>query len=91
MFAILAIIVVVVLWKMFSKLGAVYNWRKKQTMYGYFEYTYKGEHGSSRDYGPMLEIDMVGALNFRRELGATITYEVYRTNEEDICDIIDQR
>lgn len=60
-------------------------------MYGYFEYDYKGEAGSSRDYGAMLEVDMVGAMNYRQELGATITFEIYRTSEEEIGDIIDQR
>ncbi|MGL5281303.1 MAG: hypothetical protein ACRC8W_06005 [Plesiomonas shigelloides] len=66
-------------------------WRKGQKMYGYFEYEYKGEKGSSRDYGAMLEIDMVGAMNYRQELGAVITYEVYDPSEEKIGEIIDQR
>lgn len=66
-------------------------WRNGQKMYGYFEYEYKGEKGSSRDYGAMLEIDMVGAMQYRQELGAAITYEVYKSDPEDIDAIIDQR
>ncbi|AEZ66253.1 putative membrane protein [Pectobacterium phage vB_PatM_CB7] len=66
-------------------------WRKGKKMYGYFEYEYKGEKGSSRDYGAMCEIDMVGAMNYRQELGAVITYEVYDPSEEKIGGIIDQR
>ena len=60
-------------------------------MFGYFEYDYKGEKGSSRDYGAMLEIDMVGAIQYRQELGAVITFEVYKSNEDEISEIIDQR
>lgn len=60
-------------------------------MFGYFEFDYRGEEGSSRDYGPMCEIDMVGAMNYRQELGATITYEVYKSSQDEIDDIIDQR
>lgn len=60
-------------------------------MFGYFEYEYKGEQGSSRDYGAMYEIDMVGAMNYRQELGAVITYEVYDSSEDKIMEIIDQR
>lgn len=66
-------------------------WRKGQKMFGYFEYDYKGEKGSSRDYGAMLEIDMVGAIQYRQELGAVITFEVYKSNEDEISEIIDQR
>ncbi|QPI18210.1 hypothetical protein POP15_162 [Pectobacterium phage POP15] len=66
-------------------------WNRAQKVYGYFEYEYKGEKGSSRDYGAMLEIDMVGAMQYRQELGAAITFEVYKSNPEEIDDIIDQR
>lgn len=66
-------------------------WRKGQKVFGYFEYNYKGETGSSRDYGPMMEIDMVGAIRYREELGAKITFEVYKSSEDEISDIIDQR
>lgn len=60
-------------------------------MFGYFEYDYKGEKGSSRDYGAMVEIDMVGAIQYRQQLGAVITFEVYKSNEDEISEIIDQR
>ena len=66
-------------------------WNKAQKMYGYFEYVYDGEPGSSRDYGPMLEIDMVGAMRFRQELGAQITFEQYSPDEEKIMELIDKR
>lgn len=66
-------------------------WRRAQKVYGYFEYEYKGEKGSSRDYGAMLEIDMVGAMQYRQELGAVITFEVYKNSEDEIGAIIDQR
>lgn len=60
-------------------------------MFGYFEYDYKGEKGSSRDYGAMVEIDMVGAIQYRQQLGAVITFEVYKSSEDEISEIIDQR
>lgn len=68
-----------------------YLWNKAQKMYCYFEYEYHGEKGSSRDYGAMLEIDAVGAMNYRRDLGAVITFEEYNTDEEKILELIDKR
>lgn len=66
------------------------NWKRAQRMYGYFEYQYRQDEGSSRDYGPMQEIDMVGAMKYRESLGATITFQEWGT-EEEILDVIDQR
>jgi len=91
MYLIIVIIILVVFAVWCMKTATHHNWLKAQKMFGYFEYDYRGEIGSSRDYGPMLEIDMVGAIRYRQEMGATIVYEVYKSNEDDICDIIDQR
>lgn len=68
-----------------------YLWKRAQKVYCYFEYEYKGETGTSRDYGAMLEIDAVGAMQYRQALGAVITFEVYKPDPDQISDIIDQR
>ena len=68
-----------------------YLFKRAEKVYCYFEWEYKGERGSSRDYGPMLEIDAVGAMNYRQSCGAVITFEEYSTDEENITDLIDQR
>lgn len=60
-------------------------------MYGYFEYEYDGEISTSRDYGPMEEIDAVGAMQYRQQLGANITFEKFSTNIDTIHDVIDNR
>ncbi|UZZ64042.1 hypothetical protein A71_236 [Escherichia phage A7_1] len=65
--------------------------KRRDKMFCYFEYRYRGKVGSSRDYGPMLEIDAVGAMQYRQSLGAEIIFEVYRSTEEEIHDIIDER
>jgi hypothetical protein len=65
--------------------------KRRDKMFCYFEYTYNGKTGSSRDYGPMLEIDAVGAMRYRESLGAKITFEVYRSTEEELFSIIDER
>lgn len=65
-------------------------YRKAEKMHGYFEFDYYGKRGTSRDYGPMLEIDMVGAMKHRQECGAQITFFQYGSCEE-ILDLIDQR
>lgn len=75
-------------------LAAAYNkrrWRKLNKMFCYFEYEYNGEIGTSRDYGPMEEIDAVGAMGYRQQLGAVITFEKYSTDIEEIHELIDLR
>ncbi|AFH21040.1 hypothetical protein CL97_gp156 [Cronobacter phage CR9] len=67
------------------------RWRRKNRMFGYFEYEYNGEIETSRDYGPMQEIDAVGAMNYRQQLGAIITYEKFSPDIEEIHDVIDER
>lgn len=67
------------------------KWKKAQKMFGYFEYDYFGEKGSSRDYGPMQEIDLIGARSYRQELGAVITFEVFHHDEDHIMEVIDNR
>lgn len=65
-------------------------YKKAERMYGYFEFDYYGERGTSRDYGPMLEIDMVGAMRHRQECGAHIVFHQFGTMEQ-IHDLIDSR
>lgn len=60
-------------------------------MYGYFEYELDGEIGSSRDYGPMLEVDCVGAMLYRQDLGAKITFEFFNHDDIKVEDEIDKR
>ncbi|QYC52641.1 hypothetical protein [Salmonella phage SSBI34] len=67
-----------------------YLYKKAEKVFGYFEYEYDGEVSTSRDYGPMLEIDMVGAMRHRQECGAHITFSHFGT-EDEIFDIIDKR
>jgi len=64
---------------------------RKNHMYCYFEYEYNGELGTSRDYGPMLELDAVGAMNYRQATGHTITFEKYSPSIEEIHELIDMR
>lgn len=91
MYAIAAIILVIVLAAGVVASSKKTYWKKAQKMYGYFEFMYNGERGSSRDYGPMLEIDMIGAMNYRQQCGAVITFEEYNADEEKIMDLIDSR
>lgn len=60
-------------------------------MFGYFEYEYNGIKGNSREYGAMLELDCVGAMEYRRECGARITFEYFDHKRENIEDMIDKR
>lgn len=71
-------------------LGKHFNYKRAEKMYGYFEFDYRGEHGDSKFYGPMLEIDMVGAMMYREKMGATITFQEFGT-EDQILEVIDQR
>ena len=67
------------------------RWRRKNHMFCYFEYEYNGVIGTSRDYGPMEEIDAVGAMQYRQANGAVITFEKYSTDIEEIHELIDMR
>lgn len=60
-------------------------------MYCYFEWLYRGEVGSSRDYGPMCELDAVGAMQYRQSLGAEITHKEFLSDFDKMCDHIDNR
>lgn len=74
--------------------ATIYNcrrWRRKNKMYCYFEYEYNGELGTSREYGPMEEIDAVGAMQYRQANGAIITFEKFSTDIEEIHELIDLR
>lgn len=65
--------------------------RKKDQMFGYFEYEYNGRRGSSVEYGPMKELDAVGAMNYRQQCGAVITYQKFHTDIDVIHEVIDMR
>lgn len=67
------------------------RWRRKNKMFCYFEYEYNGEIGTSRDYGPMKELDAVGAMNYRQQCGAVITYQKFHTDIDVIHEVIDLR
>lgn len=60
-------------------------------MFCYFEYEYNGKVGTSREYGPMEEIDAVGAMQYRQANGATITFEKFSTDIHEIHELIDMR
>lgn len=60
-------------------------------MYFYFEWLYNGEVGSSKDYGPMCEIDGEGAMAHRESLGAEIIHKHYESDIDKMFDHIDMR
>ena len=61
-------------------------------MFGYFEYTTQdGRRETSREYGPMLEVDCTGAIMYREQLGAKITFEFFHKDLEVVQDEIDRR
>lgn len=91
MWALAAIIFLIVA---VSFAATAYNrrrWRRKNKMFGYFEYEYNGKIETSRDYGPMQEIDAIGAMSYREQLGALITYQHFSPDIEEIHDLIDER
>lgn len=88
-FLVIVFVILLILW--WSAALKNRSWRRKQKMYGYFEYEYRGEVFTSRDYGPMQEIDATGAMNYRQQLGATITYQKFSPSIDDIHDLIDER
>lgn len=80
---------VVVIW-LAVKLKAKF-FRKKE-MYGYFEYvTEDGSRETSRDYGPMLEVDATGAMLYREQTGAKITFEFFNSDYQKVENEIDRR
>lgn len=93
MYAILFIIVL-----LFSAAGiaaiireSTHLFKRKKRMFMYFEWRAKGQTGTSREYGPMEEIDAVGAMTYRQSLGAEIVFRAMEDSQEKIEDIIDER
>lgn len=90
MITIIFLILVILVIAFYKAMKTNLEWETRK-MFCYFEWTYKNEVGSSKDYGPMCELDAIGAMQYRQSLGAQITFTEYKTNPDDICDIIDQR
>lgn len=89
-----AIVLIFLLIMVAGYFATIYNrrrWRKRDRMFCYFEYEYNGKIGTSRDYGPMKEIDAVGAMQYRQANGAMITFEKFSNDIEEIHELIDMR